>query len=58
MGNSCTSVFLNTRTWEQQERNKKNKPTKKVRREALVYKEAKQARKKEVLTAYHILIKI
>ena len=25
MGNSCTSVFSNTRAWEQRERNKKKK---------------------------------
>ena len=34
MGNSCTSVFPNTRAWEQQERNKIKKWTKKVRSEA------------------------
>ena len=34
MGSSCTSVFPNTLAWEQQERNKIKKQTKKVRREA------------------------
>ena len=33
MGNSCTSVFKNTRAWEQQEKNKIKKQAKKVRRE-------------------------
>ena len=58
MGNSCTSVFPNTRAWEEQERNKTKKQTKMVRRETWVWKEAKRARIKEVLTAYHILTKI
>ena len=53
-----TSVFPNTRTWEQQERNKTKKQTKMLRREALVWKEAEQARTKEVPMAYHILTKI
>ena len=34
MGNSCKSVFPNTRAWEQQEPNKTKMQTKKVRREA------------------------
>ena len=34
MGNSCTSVFPNTRSWEQQERNKIKKQTKKITIEA------------------------
>ena len=42
MKNSCTSVFPNTRAWEQQERNKTKKQTKKARREAWVWKEAKR----------------
>ena len=46
MRNSCTSVFPNTFAWEQRERNKIKRQTKKVRRDARVYKEAKQARKK------------
>ena len=33
MGNSCTSVFPNTRTWEQQDLNKTMKQRKKVRRD-------------------------
>ena len=33
MGNSGTSVFTNTREWEQKERNKIMKQTKKVSRE-------------------------
>ena len=53
------SVFPNTYAWEQQERNKIKKQTKKVRSEAGVQKEAKQAqKKKEILMAYHILIEI
>ena len=31
MGNSCTSVFPNTRAWEQQEQDKIKKQTGKVR---------------------------
>ena len=46
MGNSRSSVFPNTYAWEQQELNKIKKQTKKVRREACVWKEAKRARKK------------
>ena len=34
MRNSCTSVFPNTRAWEQQERNKIKKLTKMARRDA------------------------
>ena len=37
MGNSCTSIFPDTRLWEQQEWNKIKKQTKKVRREAWVW---------------------
>ena len=47
MGNSCTSVFfLNTRAWEQQERNKTKRQTKNVRRKEWVWKEVKWSRKK------------
>ena len=53
MGNSCTSVFPNTRAWEQQERNKTKIHTKKVRREACVWKEKNRARKKDVPLAHH-----
>ena len=52
------SIFPNTLAWEQQEWNKIKKQTKKVRREAWVWKEVKQARKNEVPTAYHYQIKI
>ena len=47
MGNLCTSVFPNTYAWEQQELNKMKKRTKKVRREAIEWKEIKRARKKK-----------
>ena len=57
-GNSYTSVFPNTRAWEQQDWNKIKKQTKKVRIEAWVWKEAMRARKKKVPTAYHIIIKL
>ena len=50
MGNLCTSVFPNTHAWEQHERNNTKTQTKKVRREAWVWKEAKRARIKEVPT--------
>ena len=58
IGNSCTNVFPNTRTWKQQEWNKIKKQTKTIRREAWVWKEVKQPPKKEVPIAYHNLIKI
>ena len=38
-------VFSHTRAWEQQEWNKTKKQKKKVRRDELVWKEVKQARK-------------
>ena len=44
MGNSCTSVFPNTRAWEQQEWNKIEKQTKTVRRVSL--ERSKAGRKK------------
>ena len=46
MGNSSSSVLPNTRAWEQQERNKIMKQTRKVRREAGVQKEASRHEKK------------
>ena len=49
MENSCKSVFPNTRAWEHHELNKIKKQTKKA---------SMGGRKKEVPTAYHILIKI
>ena len=56
MGNSCKSVFPNTRAWEQQERNKIKKQTKKRD----VNMERSKAGTKIFLkgTAYHYLIKI
>ena len=47
MGNSCTSVFPNTRAWEQQDWNKTVKQRKKVRREEWVWKEVQRTRKKK-----------
>ena len=51
IGNLLTSVFPNTRAWEQQERYIMKKQTKEVRLEAWVCKDAKRARKKGVPTA-------
>ena len=46
MRNSCTSVSPNTRAWEQQERNKIKKRTKKVIREAEYRKKQSRREKK------------
>ena len=46
MGNSCTSVFPNTRAWEQQERNKIKKQAKEVRREESMEKSKAGAKKR------------
>ena len=54
-GKSCTSVFQNTRAWEQQEWNKTMRQTNTDRRKAWVWKKVKRARNKEVPTAYHYL---
>ena len=47
-GKLMHECFPNTQAWEQQERNKTKKQTKKVRREVGVWKEAKWAKKKNI----------
>ena len=56
MGNWCKSVIPNTRTWEQQERNKTKRQTKMVRREAGMNKRSPDGLSDPTKTQFIIII--